>query len=78
MPLWDFRCANDECEHVVTDRYMTPGRDVPQHCGKPMVKMTGVPAPAQIKGFSAKNGYAGGQTYEVKTKDKNTRVIVKS
>lgn len=77
MPIWDYRCANDECEHVVMDRFMTPGRDVPTHCGLKMVKL---PAAGSfvIKGFSEKNGYNGGQTYEVKTKDKHVRIEVKS
>lgn len=77
MSLWDFRCANDECETVVLDRYMNPGRLTPEHCGKPMVRLLAAPS-FHVKGFSSANGYAGGQTYEVKVKEKDMRVIVKS
>lgn len=77
MPIWDFRCANEECEHTVLDRFQTPGRQMPMHCGKAMVKM---PASGSfvVKGHNAANGYNGGQTREVKVADKNVKVIVKS
>lgn len=77
MPLRDFKCANDECDAVVLDRFMNPGRLVPEHCGQPMVQLPSAPA-FHVKGFAAKNGYSGGQTYEVKVKEKDMRVVVKS
>lgn len=77
MPIWDFCCVNEECEHVVMDRFMTPGRDVPVHCGKKMMKMPASGA-FVVKGFSQQNGYSGGQSKEVKVKDKHVKVVVNS
>ena len=77
MPIWDYRCANDECPHIVLDLFMSPGGEVPTHCGQKMVRMIAAPS-FVVKGFSSANGYSGGQTYEIKSKEKGMRVVVKS
>lgn len=82
MPLYDFKCP--ACDRLVTDVLTSYTGPLP-FCANPddheiPVQMERLfPAPAfVINGFSEKNGYNGGQTYEVKTKEKDMRVYVKS
>lgn len=77
MPLFDYTC--DECGATKIDVLVSSGAVIvlcPLSHG-PMRRH--FPAPAfHVHGFNCKNGYAGGQTYEVKSKEKNVRVVVKS
>jgi hypothetical protein len=82
VPLFDYACpecgavrevliladtAPPLCVHVHENGR---GRDLHK-----MVRQQSAPA-FHVKGFSSRNGYSGGQTYEVKQKDKHTKVVV--
>jgi len=85
MPLFDYECPScgEVKEFLITEFTPTPlcihlhnnrrSREVFK-----MERLASAPACIQVKGFSAANGYAGGQTYEVKQKDKHVKVVVKS
>lgn len=83
MPLYDFQCR--ACGRVVERLYSTYAamlNDPDSRCGLgdcdgTMRVLPSAPA-FHISGFTSKNGYSGGQEYEVKTADKNVRVVVKS
>jgi len=79
MPLFDFQC--ERCGRIKLD-VLIPRRDVLVPCPTDIEHgpMTVLPSSPSfiVKGFSAKNGYNGGQEYEVKVKEKDMRVIVKS
>jgi hypothetical protein len=83
MPLFDYECPS--CGEV-KEFLITPESPAPlcihlhnNRRSREIFKMDRLPsAPATpvIKGFSAKNGYAGGQQYEVKQKDRHIKVVV--
>lgn len=77
MPLFDFKCG--ECA-TVREVFINPSISAPKCCGKKMTKQLSAPS-FVVKGFSAKNGYSGGQTKTFAASklgkgSKNTRVTV--
>ncbi len=83
MPLYDYRCPS--CGRLAVDVLTSYKQPSALMCANPDVHAAPVEmerlvcAPSfVVNGFSAKNGYNGGQTYEVKVKEKDMRVIVKS
>lgn len=81
MPLFDFTCL--KCGFLWLDRLQGYADlapicpNCPHDGGTTMQRLAAAPS-FIIKGFSEKNGYNGGQTYEVKMKEKDMRVYVKS
>ena len=80
MPLFDYRCP--ECGTVREVLVIKHDASVTCHVvhdGR-LVTMEQMPSTPSfvVNGFNAANNYSGGQTYEVKTKEKDMRVIVKS
>jgi len=83
MPLFDYKCPDPECGAVRKDvlvRNADEQVECLNHRSLNVPVMERLPATPSfvVKGFSAKNLYAGGQTKEVKVKEKNMRVTVKS
>ncbi len=79
MPLFDFKC--NACGDV-REVFINPSISDPKCCGKKMTKQASAPS-FVVKGYSAKNGYSGGQTKTLKAStlgkgNKNTRVTVTS
>jgi hypothetical protein len=85
VPLYDLRCAR--CG-VVREKLYPSYRAMREESGdalecgidgcKGYLEVLPSMPSFVVNGFSNKNGYSGGQTYEVKVKEKDMRVVVKS
>jgi len=83
VPLYEFECV--KCHRRVEKFFYTydamiQGKDWECRqggCTGFLQKLMSAVA-FHVRGFSSANGYSGGQTYEVKTKEEGVRVMVKS